>query len=229
MNKRVILALLILISCVFFCSCSINPHAFNWNLFGIYHEVTYVNGQTVLTWTSTGAYEHQPNGIHDEMVYIRFYEDGTVDFKPYDSEMLHGTYTLKHNGIKDTSFTVFFDGGEKIENGLAVGGYFDDSLYFKFRGITYEFSTRASDGCTKEEYEQQRADIPEWIRRGGVSLREGEVVLGEGEAVLRSESFDDGAIDLLAENCALTVMQITAENELLELDEIKEGKCVFYE
>ena len=227
MKNRIILVFVLLIICAFFCSCTINPHAFDWDLLGISHEVTYINGQTVLTWTSTGAYEHQPNGIHDGMVSIKFYEDGTVDFKPYDSDMLHGTYNLKHNGLKDTNFTVIFENGEKIENGYAVGYYYDDELNFDFRGIRYRFTTD-SRGCTEEEYDKERASLVDWIRRGGTSVRAGKVTLNESGAELSSESLESN-IDLYGENCALTVMQITAENELLTLDEIKEGECVFYE
>ncbi len=227
MSKKFLLLMLIFICVLILCSCSINPYAFQWKLFGIYHDVTYVNGQTVTTWTSTGAYEHQPNGIHDGMVSIKFYEDGTVDFKPYGSEMLHGTYTLKHNGMKDTSFTVVFDNGERIENGYAVGYYYNDELNFDFRGIRYKFSTD-SRGCTEEEYEQERANLADWIRRGGMYLRNGEVKLNENDAELCAESLENN-IDLYGENCALTLIQITAENELVTLDGIKEGECVFYE
>lgn len=225
--KKIVLVLVLTIICIVFCSCRINPSEFRWELFGIYHNVTYVNGQTVLTWTSTGAYEHQPNGIHDGMVSIRFYEDGTVDFKPYDSEMLHGTYTLKHNGLKDTNFTVIFENGEKIENGYAVGYYYGDELNFDFRGIRYRFTTD-SRGCTEEEYDKERASLANWIRRGGMSIRNGEVKLKENGAELCAESLENN-IDLYGENCALTLIQITEENELVTLDDIKEGECVFYE
>lgn len=227
MMKKIVLVLVLMIICIVFCSCRINPSEFRWELFGIYHNVTYVNGQTVLTWTSTGAYEHQPNGIHDGMVSIRFYEDGTVDFKPYDSEMLHGTYTLKHNGLKDTNFTVIFENGEKIENGYAVGYYYGDELNFDFRGIRYRFTTD-SRGCTEEEYDKERANLADWIRRGGMFIRNGEVKLKENGAELCAESLEDN-IDLYGENCTLTLIQITEENELVTLDDIKEGECVFYE
>ena len=219
--------LAILIVCLLFlCSCTCDPAAHNWYIVGIYHDVTYANGQTIRTLTTSNVYTHQPVGISSDDVNIRFYEDGRVEFKPYNSGMLYGTYTLKHNGIQDTSFTVVFDNGERIDDGYAVSYLYGKDVGFTFRGVFYDFDYTSRDTRTAEELREETRGFVEYIRRNISYFNEGVVTLDADGGTLSSEELDED-IDLFAEGYAVTAVHITDNNELVILDELRDGECVF--
>jgi hypothetical protein len=97
------------------------------------------------------------NGIHSQMTYIDFDEDGSVIFKPLDSNELKGTYKCKNNGIENITVFIKLENGDKIE-ALGAGGYFEDTLTFEYNGIKYEFSGRRSveDFCADQEEFNER-------------------------------------------------------------------------
>ncbi len=221
---------LLLLSTVFIfllllCSCSCYPAEFSWGIYGIHHDVTYVNGQTIRTFTTSNVYEAQPVGISSDDTHIKFYEDGRVEFKPIDSDVLCGTYILKHNGLQDTNFTVTFENGEKIEDGYAVAYLYGNDMCFSFRGVSYEFNG-GHDTHTAEELDRRTEWLIEDARRVGNYLYRGTVTLEDGGGKLSYEDLDED-IDLFAEGRRVTVVHISVDNELTLLDELRDGECVF--
>ena len=213
-------------ACTFlFCSCSCNPAEFSWGIHGIYQDVTYVNGQTIRTYITSNVYEPQPIGISSDDTYINFYEDGRVEFKPVDSDVLWGSYILKHNGLSNTNFTVTFENGEKIENGYAEAYFYDRDLNFDFRDVTYNFND-GRDTKSKEELDNLTKWLIEDVRNVGNYLYCGEVTLDDNGAKLSSEKLN-GDIDLFAEGLRVISVHISAENSLTVLDELRAEECVF--
>lgn len=232
MKKIVALVALTVIACALLCACRCYVYDFDWNIGTIYHAVTYANGETLMNLTDARISIGNPIGFHSGEVNIKFNEDGTVLFKPYGSELLYGTYEMKHDGLKATNFTVTFENGEKIENGHAIGYYGNDELEFDFRGVKYHFDSYRSDSITPEEHRSYIEDIVNQIRyemsRNDQYLHNGEVILSENERVLTSEWLDE-KIDLYQKGLAVTAVHITDNNELIVLDDLREGECVFLE
>ena len=112
--KLISIFLLLIIVTTALTSCPIAPHAFEWDLYSITKDVTYINGNTLSTQVLQGAAYYNPNGIHSKMTYIDFFEDGTLIFKPLDENELKGTYKCKNNGIQNTTVYITLENGEKI-------------------------------------------------------------------------------------------------------------------
>ena len=146
-------------------SCNIVPHRFSWVINYAYKDITYVNGNTLRTTIRQGIDLWNMNGIHSQMTYIDFDEDGSVIFKPLDSNELKGTYKCKNNRLKNTNIFIKLENGDKIE-ALGAGGYFEDTLSFEYNGIEYEFSSRSvEDFCDdQEEFNEQLKYLGEYIR-----------------------------------------------------------------
>lgn len=213
------------------CSCNCDPGDHIWYIVRVKHDVEYANGQTIKTWTTANVHEGQPQGIHNGNVNITFYEDGTVVFNPLDSdEELHGTYTLKHNGFfKDTNFTITFANGEKTTNGKAASYYGGSDMEFEFRGVNYVFTDRANGSTDKEEYIRRMEWLAHDVREKANGLYDGYVTLENSGAKLTYEYFDKvKEIDLYQSGFMVTAVQITAENELIILDALKDGECICY-
>ena len=210
-------------------SCHCDPCKYEWKIIGIEHYVSYPNGQTLLTYTDSEVYHSNPVGVHRDEVNIKFNEDGTVAFKPYGSEVIYGTYKLKSNKINDTIFTVTFENGEKIENGYAISYYGNDELRFEFRGVRYDFWTHlSSNSATPEQNAQNTEWLVEKVRGLGNYLYKGSVTLDGNGGKLSSDVLEED-IDLFEEGYAVTAVHITRNNELIILDELREGECVFTE
>ena len=224
--KYSFLLTLLAVCLLFLCACTCDPAQYDWYIVDIVHDVTYINGQTVRTLTSSRVYVAQPVGISSDDVNIRFYEDGRIEFKPYDSEMLYGNYTLKHNGIQDTSFTVVFENGERIDDGYAVSFLYGNEVDFTFRGVFYIFDYTSRDTRTAEELREETRGFVEYIRRNISYFNEGVVTLSVDGGKLSSEELETD-IDLFADGYAVTAVHITDNNELVILDELRDGECIF--
>ncbi len=229
--KYIFLISLIGIVAFLLCSCNCDPADHKWYIVKVKHDVTYANGQTIKTWTTDNVHEGQPQGIHNGTVSISFNEDGAVIFDPADSdEVLYGTYTLKHNGLfKDTDFTIVFANGEKTTNGKAASYYYGSYMEFEFRGVNYVFTDRANDSTDEEEYISRMEWLAHDVRNKGNGLYNGYVTLDDGGAKLTYEYFDNvKELDLYQSGFMVTAVQITAENEVIILDALKEGECICY-
>ena len=231
MRKLKILGLVtvVFVCLLLLCSCTCDPSRYSWSIVQIHHDVTYANGHTVRTSTTSNVYEAQPVGVSSDDINIEFYEDGRVRFKPYDSEPLYGNYALNHNGMRDTNFTVTFDNGEKIEDGYAISYYYASDISFSFRGVSYEFTETTHDTNTDEELRIRTEWLIKEVRNeknpymcGGV------VTLEDGGGRLSSEKLDED-IDLFSVGYAVTAVHITDNNELIILDELRDGECRFVE
>lgn len=211
-------------------SCNIVPHRFSWVINYAYKDITYVNGNTLRTTIRQGIDLWNMNGIHSQMTYIDFDEDGSVIFKPLDSNELKGTYKCKNNRLKNTNIFIKLENGDKIE-ALGAGGYFEDTLSFEYNGIEYEFSSRSvEDFCDdQEEFNEQLKYLGEYIRsfeeykRNYIEM--GEVVVENG---IKKLVHEDGEIDLFAENLGVNAVRVTVDNEVIFLDSIEEGECYYY-
>lgn len=213
------------------CSCHCNVYNYDWHIIRIYHEVSFVNGQTLPVYTDSLVYNLNPIGVSQSDAYIVFNKDGTVVFKPYGADEMCGTYELTHNGFfYDTNFNVTFENGEKIESGYAVSYYGNDELEFEFKGIKYYFYTSFSSSSATLEENQRRTEwvIDEVRNFAAVNLRTGSVTVNENGTYLSSASLDSD-IDLLKDGYGVLAVHITADNELYVLDALREGECVFIE
>ena len=220
--KIIIVFSLIFLCVLLFCSCRCIPSGGDWYIYEIYHDVEYANGQTLRTKTDANIHLASPTGIHSGQVNIEFFDDGTLVFKPYDSETLKGTYELNHNRYEDTNFTVTFENGERIEDGWAISYWGASELEFTFRGIKYVFGDYSGASTSEEYYEIEIRGLIDTVRGGHYNVYNGVVENGK----LSSDRLDS-EIDLYSSGLAVTTVHISSENELTMLDEIREGECVF--
>ena len=220
--------LTIVLACMLLlCSCTCDPAQNEWYIVSVHHDLTYVNGQTIRTTTYRGVHNTQPVGISSDDVNIKFYEDGRVEFKPYGSEILTGDYILKHNGMKNSYFTVTFESGERIDDGYAESYYYGKVVRFSFRGVGYEFSADSDDALTDEELRERTQWLIEDVREADDRyFYRGTVTLTENGGILSSDKLERN-IDLFADGIKVTAVHITDNNELVILDELREGECVF--
>ena len=224
--KTLDLVAVVFISLLLLCSCTCDPSQYEWGIVEIGHDVKSLNGQTIRTTTTSSVYSLQPVGISSDDINITFFDDGRVEFKPYDSDVLYGTYTLDHNGIQDTSFTVAFENGERIEDGYAVSYYGGRDIFFSFRGVNYEFGDTSHYTRTDEEIHEDTQWLIKEIREVGNYFYRGTVTLdGEG-GKLSSEDLEED-IDLFAEGRLVTAVHISDNNELTVINELRDGECVF--
>ena len=231
MKNKIVLLMLIAFLLVLLCSCHCNVYNYDWHIMSIYHEVSFANGQVLPVNTDSLVHIMNPIGVNQSETYIVFEADGTVVFKPYGADEMYGTYELRHNGFfHDTSFSVTFENGEKIENGYAVSYYGNDELGFEFNGIKYYFCTSFwSDSATFEENQMRTEWLIDEVRSlADVNLKSGVVTVNENGACLSSASLDSN-MDLLKDDCWVLAVHITADNELYVLDSLREGECVFVE
>lgn len=235
MNKHKLIFVFLLILCIgsTLISCTIVPHRFEWEIESIRRDVIYINGSTLSTESRQGVGEYNIHGIHSEMTYIQFFEDGTLIFKPIEEEKMTGTYKCKNNGIQDTSIYITLENGERLE-ARGVGSFYSDELTFEYHNVKYEFSDGISDidRCeNQEEYQEQLRELAKNARYWEENPRYARfkpctVVIDEnGGAILIS---DGDEIDLYSQNLGVTAIRITDNNEVIYLDEIKEGECYFY-
>lgn len=216
----------ILVCILLLCSCTCDPSQYQWDIGAIRYYVKSANGQTLRTTTTSSVFSLQPVGISSDDINITFFEDGRVEFKPYKSTVLYGTYTFDHNGMKDTSFTVEFENGERIEDGYAVSYYGGRDIFFSFRGVNYEFGDTSHYTRTDEEIHEDTQWLIKEIREVGNYFYRGTVTLdGEG-GKLSSEDLEED-IDLFAEGRLVTAVHISDNNELTVINELRDGECVF--
>ncbi len=232
-TKSLILFVLLMLLSGILSACTIVPYAFEWELYSITKDVTYINGNTIKTTVTQGVNYFNLIGIHNETTYIKFFEDGTLVFKPIDASETNGTYKCKNNGIENTTIYINLENGDNIE-ALGFGGYYEDVLEFEYNNVKYEFSTDSYnyECADQEDFNAQLRELAEEIRyyeknpqhRG--YFKPCSIVINEnGDATLISE---DEEIDLYSPNLGVTAIRITENNEVVYLDAIEQGECYFY-
>jgi len=214
-------------------ACSIVPYRFQWAISSVECDVTYSNGNTFKTSLSGQSINlFNLTVIHSETTYIKFFEDGTLVFKPIYSEEMKGSYKCKNNGIENTTIYITLENGDNIE-ALGVGSFYEDIVRFEYNNIEYEFSADNYDICeSQEEFNKQLKLLAEELRYYEENskyysfLTPCIIKLNESsEAKLIS---DDGEIDLYAENLGVIAIRVTDNNEIVYLDSIKAGECYYY-
>ena len=119
------------------------------------------------------------------------------------------------------------ENGERIDDGYAESYYYGKVVRFSFRGVGYEFSADSDDALTDEELRERTQWLIEDVREADDRyFYRGTVTLTENGGILSSDKLE-GDIDLFAEGIKVTAVHITDNNELVILDELREGECVF--
>ena len=229
MKKIFALLLLLCMLTLMFSSCSIYPSLEEWHIWFVQYEQTYINGYKSSVTVRTHPWENCPMAVHQGMTYIKSRWDGKLIFKPIDSdEELVGTYKHYLNG----SITIYFDNGEQTERGRSSFYYtiaaenpeYEGSFNFTFRGVSYYFSTQSSRSHTPEEHEIAMKEFAIEIRNGDHNLNQGKI---SGQTLI-SNVYQFKNVDLFEDKTKLRVIQITSDNRVVELDELKDGECYFY-
>lgn len=229
MKKLIALLLLLCTFLLMFSSCSIYPSLEEWYITCVQYDETFINGQTRQIMVHTSPSDYCPMAVHQGMTYIKSRWDGKLIFKPLDSdEELVGTYIHTLNG----GIIIYFDNGEQTESGRSSFYYtlfaknpeYEGSLNFTFRGIRYNFSTNSSRSHTPEEHEIAMKKFAMEIRNGNHNLNKGRI---SGQNLI-SNVYQFKNVNLFQEKTRLIVIEITADNRVVELDELKDGDCYFY-
>ncbi len=232
MKKHKIYLLLLLLSlCLLvLCSCRCDPAEREWYLLEMTDDVTFSNGVTEKLTISGSVDIYQPfAGAYAEPCQVEFYEDGGF-FGSFDGEELSGTYTYKHNGFRDTGFTVNLENGEHF-SGTSVSYYGGSELKFEFRGESYKFSDRSSHPVTKEEAELHTEYLIEDLRDLEVGKIHGRLGDFRGEITLSGDDFlltsADAEYNLSSGEIPVWCSLLDKENKLSHLDEVQFGDCYF--
>ena len=223
--KKLRILLLSLLSVVFMLlltGCRCNPSEHEWYVERFKINTVFANGVE-----QTMAYDGIPDiddpfgGMENGIVDIRFSKDGKVTFRPGTGEVLTGTYTLKHNGFKNTNFIVTLDNGETF-SGEAVAYYYSTDLTFAFRDMPYCFEKAYRDA--EEIYQEHMSYMPDHIRRHVNSgyLKRSTVSYNDGVYSLTEKS---GETILLDDTATVTCVRLDEENTMTILDCIEEGRC----
>lgn len=232
--KPLFLIVLLIFITVMLTACPVVPHRFDWKIDQIERDVTYINGNTLKTAIGQGVDYFRLEGIHNEITYINFFENGTLIFKPFNTEKISGTYRCQNNGIQNTTIYITLENGDSFE-ALGIGSLYDDILQFEYQNTSYLFSSDLSshDVCENQnEFDEQLKQVAEAVRyleenpqhRG--YFKPCSIILDEkGGATLIS---DDMEIDLYSDNIGVNAIRITDNNEVIYLDSIEEGDCYFY-
>ena len=228
---KLYLLLLFLFLCLFMlCSCRCNPAEYQWYLSGLTEDVTFSNGITEKVSISGSVDIYQPYAVdYAERCRVEFRDDGSF-LGDFNGEELSGTYTYKHNGFANTSFTVNLENGESFF-GASVSFYGGRELWFEFRGTSYEFTDRFGASVTKEDAEQHTEYLIEDLRdleagrpNGRFDNYLGEITLSGDDFILTSagEEYNLSSGENLVW-CSL----LDEENTLSHLKKIELGECYF--
>lgn len=241
MKKIKVLLLISLVSVIslLLCSCPCYPNTFDWGISGVGWKETLINGNTANFGMYDFRTEMHPLAVHNGMTYIDIKWNNKVVFKPLDSdEELIGRYEVDYHTDYRTYFTITFENGEKTENGNAAthglnlgnGDTFGAVMSFKFRGLGYSFSAGYEDeSLTIEEYEKDFDRFIAKLRSEDNMFKKGSIELHNNGAkiygdVLHSYKESD---ELYRSGLIVRAVQITADNELIILDELKSGECMY--
>lgn len=241
MRKIKILLLISLVMAIslLLCSCPCYPSIFKWNITSVTGEITFINGNSARISRSHYRAETHPLAVHQGMTYLDIKWNNKVIFKPLDSdEELIGIYEVDYHTDYRTFFTITFENGEKTENGNAATHGLDPRdinpfrayMTFEFRGMVYSFCVGYDeDTLTEKEYEEDYERFISNLRSEDNMLQKGNIELhSSGARIYADFLYNNREYDeLYREGLILRVLQLTSDNQLIMLDELKEGKCMF--
>lgn len=232
MKKHKIYLLLLLISLclILLCSCRCDPAECQWHLLEMTDDLSFANGVTEKLTISGSVDIYQPfAGAYAERCQVEFNEDGGFSMN-LDGGEFSGAYTYKHNGFRDTSFTVNLENGESF-CGTSVSYYGGRELKFEFRGDRYEFSEYSSRSITKEDAELHTEYLIEDLRDLEVGKIHGRFGDFRGEITLSGEDYiltsADATYDLSSGENLVWCSLLDEENKLSHLEKIQLGECYF--
>ena len=229
---RLIFILLLILIASTLTACTIVPYRFQWAISSVECDVTYSNGNTFKSSLSGRSINFfNLTGIHSETTYIKFFEDGSLVFKPIYSEEMKGSYKCKNKGMEYTTIYINLENGDNIE-ALGAGSFYEDVVRFEYSDINYEFSSDNYDICeTQEEFNKQLKNLAEEIRYYEENLEYHRVLT---PCTIKNENndtkliSDDVEIDLYAENLGVIAIRVTDNNEIIFLDSVETGECYYY-
>ena len=232
-NLKLLILLFFLLLCVFaLSSCRCEPSSTEWYLCEISEKIAFSNGvEASLTFNGYfGLTQPWGDRCVAERCEIEFSQDGGFKMS-LDGEELLGSYTYRHNGFNDTSFTVTLDNGESFV-GKSAANLYERRLGFEFRGVEYAFSDRGDDSYTREDAEESEKWMVKQLREyiensnghNNFSFDPGCVIKDGEEYVI-----DYGGVKQSISDKDLLVwcMLLDEENVLTNPAEIMEGECYF--
>ncbi len=217
--------LLTLLSFIFILAltgCRCNPSGHKWYVERFEISTIYANGvEEVEVHDGIPDIDDPFGGMERGVVDIQFFKDGRVTFKPGTGEVLAGTYTLKHNGLADTDFTVMLNNGESF-SGTSAESLYDIYLAFSFRGMSYAFAEAYQNA--EEIFQEYISYMPDHIRRHIDSeyLKRATVSYNNGTYSLAEKSGDTVLLD---DSTIVKCVRLDDEDNMIMLDSIEEGRC----
>lgn len=221
------------------CSCPCYPNLFDWSVSGVSWKETLLNGNVAGIVMSHYHNELYPFAVHQGMTHLDIKWNNKVVFKPLNSdEELIGKYEVDYHTDYKTYFTITFENGEKTENGVAathglqIGEInpFCAVMSFKFRGISYGFcSGYEEDTLTEKECEEDYEQFISKLRSEDNMFKKGTIKVHTtgakiyGDIVHGTKEYDE----LYREGLIVRAIQLTSDNQLIILDELKSGECMY--
>ncbi len=224
-----ILAALFLITLT---SCRCEPSTVEWHLVEVSEELTFANGAAAEMTFNGYCGLTSPFGEYAsaERCQVEFSEDGGFRMS-LDGEELSGSYTYRHNGFSDTSFTVTLDTGESF-SGTSVSFYGGNRLEFEFRGTRYKFNERSDDSYTREEQKDDEEWLIHQLREyiegsdgvNNYSFNPAQVILSGEDYIL---IYNGEEYNLSADGTLVWCALLDKDNVLTNNTELVSGDCYF--
>ena len=205
-------------------SCTCDPSEHMWYIERCEQNTGYLNGvEATEIYNKSPMLEEPFGGMENGVVSIVFQKDGSVIFTPGTGEILNGKYTLKNNGMADTSFTVTLENGESF-SGIAVNYYYGRDLKFEFRGMSYWFEEEYHTADLL--YEEKMEQFKSWLRYDAENdrLNKGTIERVFDRYELKTE---EGTVVALDDSVAIQCVSMDLENNLVNLDKILSGECFY--
>lgn len=230
MKKRILALICLILLCISLLSgCRCKPFKTQWYVQSFQKNEAFVTGgEYLLNHTGYPSVRDPFAGMAEGFVSIAFAEDGTVVFEPGTGEVLTGTYTYEHKGIKETKVYVTLDSGETFTCTARSNSY-GSSLTCSFREKDYLFEDIRVE--PHAYYEQCLQDLIKSIRywctegSGEIPVNPGNIETVGQYIVLTAETLDGPVV--LDETVAVRCFYMDENNNLHAMDTIEMGDCHF--
>lgn len=215
-TSLILAIILMLASLACLASCHCEPSSVDWKLQSYIVNYEFVGGVHRKIGFASASVPFPFVSADFENTYIRFSEDGSVEFSTNEGERLFGTYTSENVG-NYTTFHVVFTNGEELE-GDSINLLDGDKLTFTFRDISYFFGTKVQEQTSMDE-------IIATVRSGeATGLYDATVARTEedGWEIVYSEDYTYS----VNEETAIYAVRINADGTYEELHELHEGSAL---
>lgn len=192
--------------------CHCEPASVEWRLQSYILDYEFVGGVHRKIGFSTASVPFPFVSADFENTYIRFDDDGKIEFSTYEGERLFGTYTWENVG-NYTTFHAVFTNGEKMD-GDTMSTLDGNKLACTFRGVSYSFGVEELTQTSTEE-------IFSIVRDGSATG------LYEVSIIKTEESYDiiysDSYTYTVNEETAIYAVRLNSDGSHEELRELIEG------